>query len=142
MKRKALLLFFCVAVVWAPRISGQEETTDKLRLFSVALPRQNLDLGLMQAQSDAGVGLKMFTYHAKSTRTGSQGQKFTGMMVGSNPLHSKGTTTITMQIVPVIIDINGTSFDPTAPDNNCAGGNRLHPIREEDVAQPKRLLGL
>jgi hypothetical protein len=27
-----------------------------------------------------------------------------------------------MQIIPIILDIKGTKFDPTVPDNNCAGG--------------------
>ena len=121
MVRKILWLLLLVAVGWSPRTRGQNETNEP-RLFSVTLPRQNLDLGLVQEQSDAEVGLKMFTYHATSTRQGSKGQKFTGVMVGGDPHFSKGATTITMQIVPLIVDINGTLFDPTVPDDHCAAG--------------------
>lgn len=106
----------------APRVHGQDSSNSKLEVYFAAHALQNPDFEAIRTQSDAGTGLKVFTYHATSTRQGSKGQKFTGMMVGSDPFTSKGTTTVTMQIVPVIVDISGTIFDPTKPDNSCIGG--------------------
>jgi hypothetical protein len=63
----------------------------------------------------------MWTYHVTSTRTGSSGQKFTGVMVGASPLTTSGTTTTTMQIVPVILKIAGDTFNPTIA-SPCASG--------------------
>jgi hypothetical protein len=106
----------------SPRVHGQDSSDGKLKAYFAVHPLQNPDFASIQVQSDAGAGLKVFTYHVTSTRQGSKGKKFTGMMVGSDPFTSKGTTTVTMQIVPVIVDISGTVFDPTKPDNTCAAG--------------------
>jgi len=106
----------------APKVHGQDSSNDELKAYFAVHSLENPDLNSIQTQSDAGSGLKVFTYHVTSTRQGSKGKKFTGMMVGSDPFTTKGTTTVTMQIVPVIVDISGTVFDPTKPDNTCAAG--------------------
>jgi hypothetical protein len=118
-------LAICAAVAMigpAPKVHGQDSSTAKLKGYFAVHPLQNPDYDAIQAASDAGTGLKVFTYHVTSTRQGSKGQKFTGVMVGNSPFTSKTTTTTTLQIVPVIVDISGTIFDPTKPDNNCAAG--------------------
>jgi hypothetical protein len=123
MKRAVLLSLMFVTVVFiavSPRMLGQDESIGR-DLYFLVKPLLGADLDLIQAQSDAGAGLKVWTYHAVSTRVGSKGQKFTGVMVGDNPLTTKGTTTTTMQIVPVIIKIAGNTFDPTKP-SPCAAG--------------------
>jgi hypothetical protein len=72
----------------------------------------------------AGNSLPLWQYSAISTRNGSQGQGYTGLMVGANEFTTNGTTTVTAQIVPLIVVMqDGTTFDPTIPDPNCAGGN-------------------
>jgi hypothetical protein len=124
MKRTALLLFVCAAIALiavAPRTLGQDDQA-KLKGYFLSMPVRSTDAKTLQNQSDAGAGLKVWTYHATSTRVGSKGQKFTGVMVGNSPYTSKVTTTTTMQVVPLIIDIGSTTFDPTVPDNSCAGG--------------------
>ena len=109
-----------VLMVSAPAM-GQEEQP-KLHGYFLNKGPLHRDLELAQKQSDNATGLKVWTYHATSTRQGSKGQKFTGVMVGNSPYTSKTTTTTTMQIVPLIIKIGSTTFDPTAPDGACAGG--------------------
>jgi hypothetical protein len=122
--KRAALLFLVLAVVLfiavSPRVLGQDETIGR-ELYFLVKPLVGGDLDLIQAQSDAGTGLKVWTYQTVSTRTGSKGQKFTGVMVGDSPLTTKGTTTTTMQIVPVILKIAGNTFDPTKP-SPCAAG--------------------
>ena len=122
--KRVVLLFLVLAVVFfiavSPRVLGQDETIGR-ELYFLVKPLVGGDLDLIQAQSDAGTGLKVWTYNAVSTRTGSKGQKFTGVMVGDSPLTTKGTTTTTMQIVPVILKIAGDTFDPTKP-SPCAAG--------------------
>src|SRR5580693_9739266 len=121
MKRIVLLLLVCAAVTLiavAPTMLGQDESMGH-KLYFMVKPLVGGDLDLIQKQSDAGTGLKMWTYHATSTRSGSKGQKFTGVMVGTSPLTTSGTTTTTMQIVPVIIKIGSDTFNPTKP-SPCA----------------------
>src|ERR1700683_1056350 len=123
MKRTALLLAAGVAVVLtaiAPRILAQDESVGR-NLYFMGRPLVGADLDLIQKQSDEGTGLKMWTYHATSTRSGSTGQKFTGVMVGTSPLTTSGTTTTTMQIVPVILKIAGDTFNPSKA-SPCASG--------------------
>jgi hypothetical protein len=125
MKRPILLLLACAAVALiavAPKTLGQDEQVKKLKGYFLTAPVRSIDAATLQAQSDAGAGLKVWTYKATSTRVGSKGQKFTGVMVGNSPYTNKGTTTTTMQVVPLIITIGSTVFDPTKPDNACAGG--------------------
>jgi hypothetical protein len=123
MKRTILLLLVCAAVALiavAPTMLGQDESIGR-KLYFLTKPLLGGDLDLIQKQSDAGTGLKMWTYHATSTRSGSKGQKFTGVMVGNSPLTTNGTTTTTTQIVPVIIKIGSDTFDPTKA-SPCASG--------------------
>ncbi len=124
-------------VVTAPTgLSQSNEQTPRQLIFTTRpLLKGNLDKIL--AQSAAGTGLKMWSYDVTSTRKGSIGKKYKGVMVGGNPLTSNGTTTITMQIVPLIVDIQGTVFDPTVPDAKCAGGKiPLKLIEQSPLVEP------
>ena len=121
MKRTVLLLLVCAAVALiavAPTVQGQDESIAR-KLYFLVKPLVGGDLDLIQKQSDAGAELKLWSYHVTSTRPGSKGQRFTGVMVGNSPLTTKGTTTTTMQFVPVIIKIGSDTFDPTKP-SPCA----------------------
>jgi hypothetical protein len=122
MNRTFSLLLTCaafLAIVTAHGTFAQEESS--LNLFYLVKPLVGIDNLTVQAESDAGVGLKVWTYNAVSTRQGSKGQKFTGIMVGDSPLTSKTTTTTTVQIIPVVVKIGDTTFDPTKP-SPCAAG--------------------
>jgi hypothetical protein len=99
---------------------GQDEIIHLKTYFAVH-PLADPDFNALQEQSNANTGLKVFTYHATSTRSGSKGQKFTGMMVGNSPFTSNATSTETMQIVPVIVTIGNTVFDPRKA-NGCDSG--------------------
>jgi len=100
---------------------GQEEINGHPLVFGVK-PLEGADLNEIQAQSDAAVGLKTWTYIVTSSRTGSKGQKFSGVMVGNSPITTNGTTSTTVYVVPVIFDIGGDTFNPTVPDSACLGG--------------------
>jgi hypothetical protein len=116
---------------------GQKTAQVPDKLMFTARPLKNGNLRRILEQSEAGTGLKMWSYSVTSTRKGSAGKKFKGVMVGGNPFTSKGTTTITMQIVPLIVDIQQTVFDPTVPDEKCAGGNiPLKLVEESPLAMP------
>jgi hypothetical protein len=124
MRRTVLFLLVCAVVTLVavvPGVLGQDDQT-KLKGYFLSMPVRSIDSKTLQNQSDAGSGLKVWTYHAKSTRAGSKGQKFTGVMVGNSPYTNKGTTTTTMQVVPLIIKIGSTTFNPTVADNSCAKG--------------------
>jgi hypothetical protein len=64
----------------------------------------------------------MWPYTIKSTRTGSVGQTFNGVMVGKSPITTNGTTTTTVYVVPLIFKIGGLTFDPTVADSSCLAG--------------------
>jgi len=116
------LLIASVVVAAVPAGLGQDDSQGKINLPTLVVPLRGGNRKAILEQSAAGKELAMWTYKVKSTRQGSKGQPFTGTMVGKSPLTNNGTTTITMQIIPMILDIQGTTFDPTVPDNNCAGG--------------------
>lgn len=85
-------------------------------------PLQNGNMDEIMSQSEASAGLKMWTYSIKSTRTGSKGQSFKGVMVGNSPITNKGTTTTTVYVVPLIVKIAGQTFNPTVADSACLAG--------------------
>jgi hypothetical protein len=104
-----------------PRIIGQDEMSEKKLHFEVK-PLPGGDMKQIEQQSKMAKGLKMWKYSIKSTRSGSKGQAFTGMMVGKSPISTNGTTTTTVYVVPLIVQIGSQTFDPTAPDSSCLGG--------------------
>jgi len=121
MKRTVLLLLVCTAVVFAsaPRALGQDEISSHKLYFGVK-PLPSADM--KASQETPAAGLKMWKYSVTSTRTGSKGKKFTGVMVGNSPITTSGTTKTTVYVVPLIFKIGGKTFDPTVADNSCMGG--------------------
>jgi len=121
MKRTVLLLLVCTAVVFAsaPRALGQDEISGHKLYFGVK-PLPSADM--KASQETPAAGLKMWKYSVTSTRTGSKGKKFTGVMVGNSPITTSGTTKTTVYVVPLIFKIGGKTFDPTVADNSCMGG--------------------
>jgi hypothetical protein len=104
-----------------PRIIGEDEMGEKKLRFDVK-PLQGGDMDQIEQDSKMTKGLKMWTYNIKSTRKGSKGQAFKGVMVGNSPITTSGTTTTTVYVVPLIIQIGSHTFDPTVPDSSCLGG--------------------
>jgi hypothetical protein len=80
------------------------------------------DTDAILEQSASGTGLTMWPYTIKSTRTGSVGQTFKGVMVGNSPITTNGTTTTTVYVVPLIFKIGGLTFNPTVADKSCLAG--------------------
>lgn len=109
---------------WAnePRTIGEDEISDRKLNFDVE-PLQDGDMDAIQQDSDMAKGLKMWRYSIKSTRSGSKGDSYTGVMVGNSPFTTNGTTTTTVYVVPLIVEIGSHTFDPTVPDKACMGGN-------------------
>ena len=141
MKRTAPLLLACAVIALtaiAPRTLGQDESVSRNPYF-LERPLVGADLDLIQEQSDAGTGLKVWTYNVTSTRAGSSGQKFTGVMVGTNPETTSGTTTTTMQIVPVILKIGSDTFNPTIASPCASGKIPLTMMQDSPLVVPTTL---
>ena len=111
----------CATVLFAsaPRAVGQEDITGHKLYFGVK-PLPSADMKAFQQAPAAG--LKMWSYKATSTRVGSKGKKFTGVMVGNSPITTNGTTETTVYVVPLIFKIGGQTFNPTTADSACLGG--------------------
>ena len=92
------------AVVPATRIAPEDSPTAQFHALVSPAPIPRFSYTL---QASAALG----------------GGTFTGSIVGRNPLnHGKTTTTIPTQLVPLVITINGVTYDPTLPDA-CVTGN-------------------
>jgi hypothetical protein len=117
----------CVALAvgvltgFAPKAAGQDEISGRPLIFAVK-PLVGGDTATILEQSAAAKGLTMFPYKIKSTRTGSVGQSFSGVMVGNSPITTNGTTTTTVYVVPLIFKIGGHTFSPTVADASCLAG--------------------
>jgi hypothetical protein len=121
----ALSLGLAALTSIAPMAAAQEEAREAIAghpLMYAVKPLQNGDMDEILNQSEASTGLKMWTYNVKSTRTGSKGQSYTGVMVGNSPITNKATTTTTVYVVPIIAKIAGHTFNPTVADSACLAG--------------------
>ena len=107
---------------FVPSAAGQDDVSE--RKLSVGVkPLEGGDMDTILQQSNTpGTGLKVWSYNIKSTRSGSKGTKYTGVMVGNSPITTKGTTTTTVYVVPLIVQIGSYTFDPTVADSSCNGG--------------------
>jgi hypothetical protein len=121
---KAAVLGLAALTSIAPLASAQEaqEEINTHPLMFAVKPLQNGNMDEIMAQSAASTGLKMWTYTIKSTRAGSKGQSFKGVMVGQSPITNKGTTTTNVYVVPLIVKIAGHTFNPTVADSACLAG--------------------
>jgi len=107
---------------FVPSAAGQDDVSERKLRFGVK-PLQGGDMdAILQQSNTPGTGLKVWSYSIKSTRSGSKGTKYTGVMVGKSPITTSGTTTTTVYVVPLIVQIGSHTFDPTVPDSSCNGG--------------------
>lgn len=106
-----------------PKVKGQDDANDRQLRFEV-MPLAGSDLEAFEngAVPPGSPSLKMWKYTATSTRSGSVGKKYTGYMVGNSPFTTNGTTTTTVYVVPLIVQIGAVTFDPTKADAACYGG--------------------
>jgi hypothetical protein len=95
------------------------------------------------AKPDANGGkpnasIPMSTYSVVATK-GRSKKPFTGTLVGTSPFASTlSGSTIPVVVVPVVVNINGTVFDPTAP-NYCGsegGVPAITRIMQSPVVEP------
>jgi hypothetical protein len=74
------------------------------------------NLATLMTQVAASATIPLWNY----TTIGYDGKSYSGVMVGRSPFfHGSRTTSIQTIIVPIIFNIGGTIFDPTAIDNAC-----------------------
>ncbi len=102
---------------------------------------------LMTAKPDANGGksnatsIPMSTYSFAATK-GSSKKPYTGTLAGTSPFASSlSGSTIPVVVVPVVVNINGTVFDPTVP-NYCgseAGVSAITRIMQSPVVVPSSL---
>jgi hypothetical protein len=77
------------------------------------------------AAVSSGQTIPMTSHSFTATKDGSA---YTDVFVGASPFAAtKGTTTINFLILPVIVVIGSTTFDPTVPDSCINGG--LSPLK-------------
>jgi predicted outer membrane protein len=88
-----------------------------LNAYSVVIPASNFDFEAAKRAEMNGIGLKIFTYGIDATK---DQNIYSGAMVGSSPFaRKKVTTNIPTYIIPVIVVIGATAFDPTVADTTC-----------------------
>src|SRR5438552_8459082 len=102
---------------------------------------------LMTATSNANsaksnsTSIPMSTYSFTATKSTSR-KPYTGTLAGTSPFASTlSGTTIPVVVVPVVVNINGTVFDPTAP-NFCGsegGVSAITRIMQSPVVMPSSL---
>jgi len=77
---------------------------------------QSENLDILKGQNAGNSTIPLWNY----TTTAYDGKAYSGVMVGRSPFfHGARTTNIPTVIVPVIFNIGGTIFDPTAKDTAC-----------------------
>ena len=115
-------VYIAILVAHVPNVFGQEDIRGRKLYFGVK-PLVGGDMAKIRQDAITGAGLKMWSYSIKSTRTGpNHGRTFTGVMVGSSPLSTSGTTTTTVYVVPLVFHIAGDTFSPIAADSSCLAG--------------------
>ena len=115
MKNKALILlgFFCFCLM---SFSAGAQQLPQLKPYSTVIPAPGFDFAEAEATALAGTGLQVWTTTLKATKNG---KSYPMTMVGQSPFSSTTTTNVPVAIVPVIVNINGTAFNPTVADTTC-----------------------
>jgi hypothetical protein len=116
-------------------------------LLTGAIAYPQVVSSLIAAKPDPGGGrprptsIPMSTYSFAATK-GSAKKPYTGTLAGTSPFASTlSGSTIPVVVVPVVVNINGTVFDPTAP-NYCgpeAGIPAITRIMQSPIVEPSNL---
>jgi hypothetical protein len=110
----ALLLFGLTAFAQGQEANQGRET---LKHFSTVRPAPHFDAAAATAAAASGSGLAIFRYTIDATK---DQNIYSGTTVGSSPFARKKTTTsVPTYIIPVIVVIGATAFDPTVADTTC-----------------------
>jgi hypothetical protein len=88
------------------------------------------------AASKSGTTIPMSAYSIVPTKTSGK-KALTGTLAGGNPFSNPPTgSTINAVVVPVIFNIGGTIFDPTAPDSCDSGYSAVNRFNASPLVQP------
>jgi hypothetical protein len=143
-RAKLILLSSCVAVVLcasAPRLVGQSQTEaqnsgPRLNAYSWVKPapsRSDVEATKNLTASNPNKTLPLWTFFVESSR---DNNGYSGVMVGQDPFHGGGSSSVTTFVVPLIIKTHRigtrvtntgtiatrpgeTTFDPTVADDAC-----------------------
>ena len=111
----ALLTFFGLAAGAQDQAANAGRQT--LKGYSTVKPARQFDFGAAKEAASKGTGLPIFTYTITATK---DQNIYSGTMVGGSPFaRKKVTTNIPTYIIPVIVVIGTTAFDPTVADTTC-----------------------
>ena len=117
-------LYLCgwIALALAAWAQNQEANSGNsgrrtLKAYHAVIPARNFNLGAAQQAAATNSGLQIFTYTIAATK---DQNIYAGTMVGTSPsAKRKVTTNIPTYIIPVIVVIGATTFDPTVADTTC-----------------------
>jgi hypothetical protein len=103
-----------------PAALGQTERPT-LKPYTLVIPAKNFSWAAARTAeatpaAGAPTGLRIWTTTVNSTK---DGNAYPIAMVGQSPFSSTTTTNIPTVIIPVVININGTVFNPTQADPIC-----------------------
>jgi hypothetical protein len=113
--RPVLANLLCVGIVFVQLALAQVPKNHAVTYSTIPYGGKTEDA---LAAAAAGKTIPLATYTFRDTK---DGLVYTNIVVGSSPFAAdKGTTTINFLIVPVIVEIGSTTFDPTAVDT-CIG---------------------
>jgi hypothetical protein len=133
MKKTGVLALIAAAMTSAVLFTGASASPQDASRQTTARPETN--------GRRANTSIPMTTYSFAATK-GSAKKPYTGTLVGTSPFASTlSGSTIPVVIVPVVVTINGTVFDPTAP-NFCgseAGIDAITRIMESPIVEPSNL---
>jgi hypothetical protein len=88
------------------------------------------------AASRSGVTIPLSTYSISPTKV-KEKKPLTGTIVGTSPFTTPlSGTTINAVVVPLIFNIGGTIFDPTAPNNCDSGYSAVNRFNASPMATP------
>jgi hypothetical protein len=117
-KRTILLLGAAIVwCAWLPFVFAQSKRPT-LKPYTTVIPARNFnwDAANTAARAPAASGLKIWTRTVVASK---DGNSYPIVMVGQDPATSTVTTNIPAVIIPVIVYINGTVFNPTVADTTC-----------------------
>src|SRR6476661_1660696 len=120
MKYKVFFVFLSALTVFGATVFGQDAngSKPKLRAYFMTEPVHGADHSTALKAASASQMIPLFEYSVTSSR---DGNSYQGVMVGGDPNTSTTTTTVPTELVPIILNIGGVVFDPTAPDVHCLG---------------------
>jgi hypothetical protein len=120
--RTLMVLSLCASLAFfglAACAQDDAPSTDRqtLKAYSTVRPASQFDFGAAKEAASRGTGLAIFTYSLDATK---DNNIYSGTMVGGSPFaKKKGTTNVPTYIIPVIVVIGATAFDPTVADTTC-----------------------